>query len=275
MTETGEPALLGAAVLVVVQRPKFASSRAEYDIYAPDGTPYGSVHQQFGSGAGFLGQLATITYDVVGADGQLLMQLTKPGNIGRAYFEVVWGNGSPIGSIEQENLLFAPRFALTATDGTPYGSVQQQFGSGAGFLGQLATITYDVVGTDGQLLMQLTKPGNIGRAYFEVAWGDGSALGSIEQENLLFAPQFALSAVDGGSARLTGGAMMSWNWQLEDGSGQVVGSVSKEFAGLAELFSSADRFVVQLSPGLTGALRALAIVATVCLDEVRTAKRRR
>jgi len=195
MTETGEPALLGAAVLVVVQRPKFASSRAEYDIYAPDGTPYGSVHQQFGSGAGFLGQLATITYDVVGADGQLLMQLTKPGNIGRAYFEVVWGNGSPIGSIEQENLLFAPRFALTATDGT--------------------------------------------------------------------------------SARLTGGEMLSWNWQLEDGRGQAVGSVSKEFAGLAELFSSADRFVVQLSPALTGALRGLAIVATVCLDEVRTAKRRR
>jgi uncharacterized protein YxjI len=195
MTETGEPALLAAPVLVVVQRAKFASSRAEYDIYAPDGTPYGSVHQQFGSGAGFFGQLATITYDVVGADGQLLMQLTKPGNIGRAHFEVAWGNGSPIGSIEQENLLLAPQFALTATDGT--------------------------------------------------------------------------------SARLSGGAMLSWEWRLEDGTGQAVGSVSKEFAGLAELFTSADRFVVQLSSALTGAIRALAIVATVCLDEVRTAKRRR
>jgi len=30
-----------------------------------------------------------------------------------------------------------------------------------------------------------------------------------------------------------------------------------------------------LSPALNGALRGLAIVATVCLDEVRTAKRRR
>ncbi|MGH8888352.1 MAG: phospholipid scramblase-related protein [Acidothermaceae bacterium] len=195
MTDTGEPALLSASVLVVVQRAKFASSRAEYDIYAPDGTPYGSVHQQFGSGAGFLGQLATITYDVVGADGQLLMQLNKPGTIGRAHFEVTWGNGSPLGSIEQENLLFAPQFALAAADGT--------------------------------------------------------------------------------SARLSGGAMMSWDWQLEDSQGQAVGSVSKQFAGLAELFSSADRFVVQLSAVLTGALRALAIVATVCLDEVRTAKRRR
>jgi hypothetical protein len=195
MTDMGEPALLTAPALVVVQRAKFASSRAEYDIYAPDGTPYGSVHQQFGSGAGIFGQLATITYDVVGTDGQLLMQLTKPGNIGRAHFEVTWGNGS--------------------------------------------------------------------------------ALGFIEQENLLFAPQFALSAVDGSSARLTGGAMMSWEWQVEDGNGQAVGSVSKQFAGLAELFSSADRFVVQLGPALTGALRALAVVATVCLDEVRTAKRRR
>ena len=195
MTQPDVPPLLAAAVLVVVQRAKVLSSRAEYDVYAPDGTPYGSVHQAIGSGAAFFGQLATISYDVVGTDGQLLMRLQKPGSIGRARFEVEWGNGQPIGSIAQENLLFAP--------------------------------------------------------------------------------QFELAGIDGSSARLTGGSLMSWEWQLEDAGGQPIGSVSKQFAGLAELFSSADRFVVQLAPQLTGDLRALAIVATVCLDEVRSAKRRR
>ncbi len=107
------PALLTAPVLVVVQQAKIFSSRAEYDIYEPDGTPLGSVHQVPGSGAGFLGQLATITYDIATADGAVLMQMVKPSAIGRVHFEVSWANGQPIGTVEQENLLFAPQFELS------------------------------------------------------------------------------------------------------------------------------------------------------------------
>lgn len=186
--------MLTASTLVVTQHAKFVSQRAEYDVHAPDGTLLGSMHQDSSAASMFVGQLATISYDVLGADGQLLMQIVKPGSIGRARFDVAWGAGQPIGSIEQENVLFAPQFRLAATDGV---------------------------------------------------------------------------------ARLTGGSFGSWEWQLEDSAGQQVGAVTKEFDGLAEMFTSADRFVVQLGPQLTGGLRALAVAATVCLDEVRTAKRRR
>lgn len=197
MTETSPiaPLLLTAPVLVVVQHAKVFSQRVEYDIYAPDGTPLGSVHQQAGSGAGIFGQLATITYDVVAPNGQLLLQLVKPGHIGRAEFVVSWGNGQPVGSIEQENVLMAPQFSLTAADGQ--------------------------------------------------------------------------------TARLTGGSFLSWEWSIELPTGEPAGSVSKQFAGLAEMFSTADKFVVQLGPQLGGLLRPLAAVAAVCLDEVRTAKERR
>ncbi|HEY3924434.1 MAG TPA: phospholipid scramblase-related protein [Acidothermaceae bacterium] len=189
------PPLLTAPVLVVVQRAKVLSSRAEYDVYAPDGTPLGSVHQVPGSGAAIFGQLATIDYDVADATGNVLMRVIKPGALGRVHFEVSWASGAAIGEIEQENLLFAPHFALTAADGTV--------------------------------------------------------------------------------ARLTGGTMMSWSWTIEGTNGEPLGSVSKQFAGLAEMFSSADRFVVELSPALGGALRSLAVVATICLDEVRTQRQQR
>jgi hypothetical protein len=199
MTESSQqppmPPLLTAPVLVVVQHAKVFSTRAEYDVYAPDGTPLGSVHQVPGSGAGILGQLATIDYDVADATGNVLMRMIKPGAFGRVHFEVSWANGAAIGEIEQENLLFAPQFALTAADGT--------------------------------------------------------------------------------AARLTGGAMMSWSWSIEGAGGESLGSVSKQFAGLAEMFSTADRFVVELSPALGGMLRPLAVVATICLDEVRTQKQQR
>lgn len=188
------PALFTADTLVVLQHAKFFSQRAEYDIYAPDETLLGSVHQQASVGASLFGQLATITYDVLDGAGQPLLVIEKPGNIGRAAFDV-------------------------------------------------------------------STPG-------------GQQVGTVEQENLLFAPQFALTAVDGSSARLTGGSFMSWEWRYEVGDGEVVGGLTKELAGLAEMFSSADRFVVQLEPRVTGPLRMLAVAAPICLDEVRTAKER-
>ena len=55
------------------------------------------------------------------------------------------------------------------------------------------------------VLMRMDKPGAIGRVSFEVSWAGGQPIGVIEQENLLFEPQFSLAAADGTSARLTGG----------------------------------------------------------------------
>jgi hypothetical protein len=189
------PPLLTAPVLVVVQRPKVFSSRAEYDVYAPDGMSYGSVRQVPGSGSAIFGELATVSFEVAGVNGAVLLRMVKPGTIGRAHFDVTWGGGQPVGRIAQENLLFAPQFDLEAADGTV--------------------------------------------------------------------------------ARLTGGHMMSWDWAIEGAAGEPLGSISKEFAGLAEMFSSADRFVVQLSPAIGGLLRPLAVVATICLDEVRTQEQQR
>ena len=146
-------------------------------------------------------------------------------------------------------------------------------GSGAGIFGQLATITYDIVSRGRRGADADGEASAIGRVHFEVSWANGQPIGTVEQENLLFAPQFELVAADGVTARLTGGSLLSWEWAIEGTGGEALGTVSKQFAGLAEMFSSADRFVVQLSPSLVGLVRALAVVATVCLDEVRTQKR--
>ena len=50
--------------------------------------------------------------------------------------------------------------------------------------------------------------------------------------------------------------------------------MTKRFAGLAEMFTATDRYVVELDPGLAGTARHLAVAATVCLDVVRDLKRR-
>lgn len=64
-------------------------------------------------------------------------------------------------------------------------------------------------------------------------------------------------------------------WSLVDANGQEVGSISREFAGLADMFTSAERFIVQLGSSLTGPTRLVALVACACLDVVRDERRGR
>jgi hypothetical protein len=55
----------------------------------------------------------------------------------------------------------------------------------------------------------------------------------------------------------------------------LIGKVSQEFNGLGGMLTDSQRFAVRLSPQLLDAHRLLALMATVCLDYVRDAKRKR
>jgi uncharacterized protein YxjI len=187
--------LLSSPVVVVAQRPKFLSQRAEYDLYDPQGDALGSVIEQPGSGKWLLGNLAEVRFVVADAAGQPVLVLDKPGSWGRQHFAVL-------------------------------------------------------------------DPG-------------GNQVGEVQQENLMFAPQFDLRASDGATGRLDGGRMWSWEWTIEGAAGQSIGRVTKQFGGLAAMFANADHFVVELSDEVQGPLRAVALTACVCLDFVREQDQRR
>jgi uncharacterized protein YxjI len=116
MTEPTD--LLSAPVVVVSQRPKMLSQRAEYDLYAADGQQLGTVIEQPGSGKWLLGQLAELRYVVSDASGQPVLVLDKPGSWGRQHFAVQDLHGVQLGEVQQESMFFAPQFDLRASDGS-------------------------------------------------------------------------------------------------------------------------------------------------------------
>jgi uncharacterized protein YxjI len=138
----------------------------------------------------------------------------------------------------------------------------------------MAHLRFALTDGSGQPVLYLDKPGSWMKSRFRVLGQDGVPLGEIEQENILFAPQFSLTASDGSTGRLDGGRMWSWEWTIEGPNGQPAGRVTKQFAGLAEMFTSADNYVVELGPELVGPLRAVALTACVCLDVVRDQEKR-
>lgn len=110
--------LLAAPVVVVTQRPKMMSQRAEYDLHSAEGLSLGEVIEQPGSGKWLLGQLAQLRYVVSDASGQPVLVLDKPGAWGRQHFSVQDAHGVQLGEVQQESMFLAPQFDLRASDGS-------------------------------------------------------------------------------------------------------------------------------------------------------------
>jgi len=59
----------------------------------------------------------------------------------------------------------------------------------------------------------------------------------------------------------------AWNFAIVDGGGAEVGRITKTWEGLAKtLFTTADDYLVEISPSLGGALRLLAFASAVGID---------
>jgi uncharacterized protein YxjI len=164
-------------------------------------------------------------------------------------------------------------YDLYAPDGTPLGRIEEQPSFGSFFARKLATLTFAVTDSSGATVGTVQKPGKIGRSAFLVCDAAGQQVGSIEQENLLMDPQFTLRT-SAGDLRLTSAAINAWAWQLVDATGAEVGKINREWAGLADVFTSRQHFVVEIGPTLTGSARFVALVACACLNFVREEKRR-
>jgi hypothetical protein len=178
--------------------------------------------------------------------------------------------------VESPGFLSAGGYTLIDADDIPLGSLVTET-SAAGFIfGGAATTTYRLLDPHDRVLGSMVRPGTLGRSRFVVTGADGTHIGTVEQENNFGAPVLLLTTHDGLLMRLSGGQFGSREWQLVDGLDQSVlmGQVSQEYAGLGGMINDAQRFAVQLSPQLIGNHRLLAVMATVCLDYIRDAKKR-
>lgn len=179
--------------------------------------------------------------------------------------------------VEESGFLSIGGYWLTTPDDVRLGSLRRE-ASAAGYLfGSAATTTYRLYDAHDRPIGAMERPGSLGgRSRFVVTDADGASVGTVTQEGFFGAPTLLLTTADELTMRLTGGRFGSREWQLVDGLDESVlmGQVSQEYAGLGGLISDNQRFAVQLSPQLVGDHRLLAVMATVCLDYVRDAKKR-
>jgi len=159
--------------------------------------------------------------------------------------------GNEIGVIRQEGQSKAKKLA--------------RFVSG---LDQFMTHRLGAYDTDGSKLLELVRPRKIMKSTVEVSDGVGSPVGTIRQQNMIGKIRFGLhDATDAQIGEIQGENWRAWNFAIVDAGGNEVGRITKTWEGLAKtLFTTADDYVLDVSPDLTGTLRLLTFASAVGVD---------
>lgn len=121
----------------------------------------------------------------------------------------------------------------------------------------------------GQPLLIVDKPFAFFHPKIKVLRPDGTPVGSITSQFKVMGSRFELHDAHGGELGEVSGNWRGWEFTITDQHGTEIAQVSKQFAGLTkEIFTTADRYAVQLHHQLPEPLRSLVIASTVTIDLV-------
>jgi hypothetical protein len=169
-------------------------------------------------------------------------------------------------------------YAVLDQGGRQIGAVVQATQSPLAFLARVFTswdvvlpITLHILGLGTVPELVVHKPWFTWRC--QVMRPDGQPLGEITKQIRMGKARFTL--LDPGGAQL--GEVRAHNWRAKDfsvldGAGQAIARVTKKWAGLRELFTDADTYVVEVSPTAVDPLRSLAVATCLVIDVVMKQK---
>jgi uncharacterized protein YxjI len=104
-------------------------------------------------------------------------------------------------------------------------------------------ITCTVSAPNGTVLGHIAARIRLGKARMAITNPAGSVLGEVRAENL-----------------------RAWNFNVQDANGRLIARVDKKWAGARELFTTADKYRVELDPNLSGPLRGLVVASCLAID---------
>ena len=120
-----------------------------------------------------------------------------------------------------------------------------------------------------QPLFRIRRGFKLFRSVVQVEDGLGRPLGTLRSKLLSFRLEFAVLDTKGAQIAKVSGDWKGWNFQLTSPSGEVLGTITKKWAGIGkELFTSADNYMIELPGGQAddAKIRTMLLAAALAID---------
>lgn len=122
----------------------------------------------------------------------------------------------------------------------------------------------ELTNTNGNIVSSITKSFTLFMPTLKMHDDKGFHIATIKQKFGL-KPRFDILDVTGNNIGSIMGDFVAWNFSIIDSTGADVGSISKKYNGLGkELFTTADKYVVSVSPQLTDEVLRSTIITIAC-----------
>jgi len=121
---------------------------------------------------------------------------------------------------------------------------------------------------DGSKVLELVRPRKIVKSTLEVYDGIGGLAGTIRQQNVFGKIRFGLHDAAGQKiGEIRAENWRAWNFSIVDVTDTEVGRITKTWEGFAKtIFTTADNYLLDVSPTLKGTLRMLVFASAVGVD---------
>jgi uncharacterized protein YxjI len=136
------------------------------------------------------------------------------------------------------------------------------------FLKSARPFTLQLGTTGGALALTMERPFRLWFHEISVHDAQGRLLGSVEREFAIVNKRYRVKSAGGESYEIYGPLFRPWTFKIL-AQGAECGQISKKWGGLVrESFTDADRFGVQLPPGIGVELKAVFLAAVFLIDFV-------
>ena len=159
--------------------------------------------------------------------------------------------------------------------GNEIGSVNQKLSTGQKFLRLLIhksmlPFLLEIKDVNGNLQTSISRGWTWFMSTIIIDDSKGNNIGSIQQKFKLFKPTFTIYNKFGQLIAVITGDWKAWEFQIKDANDKQIGTISKKWNGIMkEVFTTADKYNVDLNAGYTDVSNKMAILSgAVTIDMV-------
>jgi uncharacterized protein YxjI len=129
----------------------------------------------------------------------------------------------------------------------------------------LLGITLEIREASGAVALLLRKPAF--RITCTISSPNGTAIGCIAAKIRVGKVRMAITDPSGNVlGEIRAENLRAWNFHVQDAQGRLIARVDKKWAGARELFTTADKYRVELDPTLGDPLRSLVVASCLAID---------
>jgi uncharacterized protein YxjI len=165
-------------------------------------------------------------------------------------------------------------FKIRDEQGNEVGSIRQEGQSAlkkvarfVSSMDQFMTHTLGVYDNTGTKVLELVRPRKFLKSKLNVSDGAGRPVGQIAQQNAIGKIRFALESNGVPLGEIRAENWRAWNFAIVDHTGQERARITKKWEGLAKtMFTTADDYLVEIDPSVTGDFRLLVLASAAGVD---------